>query len=261
MPELSAFQEAFCAALEGRSGTLAPWLPADPEPPGLSVYRNTVVKGSVDALAATHETVVRLVGEDWFRAAAIAYVRASPPTQPSLLAYGCDFAEWLAAFPPAQDAPYLAGIAGLDRLWQDAYFAAEAEPLGPEAFAGLTEADLARLSARLHPSVGLAAFDQNLVSLWLAHHGSDEALEGFELIDAPEQALVVRRGLEVEVRRIDGAAHAFLAACAAGESLTAAAERALAADPAADFPQIIGLTLAAGAFRALEPVAQVEIAQ
>jgi hypothetical protein len=42
------------------------------------VYRNTVLKGCVDALAANFPTVLRLVGEDWFRAAALIHVCAEP---------------------------------------------------------------------------------------------------------------------------------------------------------------------------------------
>ena len=44
--------------------------------PGFAVYRNTVLKGCIDALQANYPTVARLVGDEWFRAAAGRYVRA-----------------------------------------------------------------------------------------------------------------------------------------------------------------------------------------
>lgn len=251
MPELSAFEDAFCTALHGQSAALAAWLPPDGEAPGLSVYRNTVVKGAVDALAATYRTVEQLVGEDWFRAGAVAYATAQPPVRASLLDYGRDFPDWLASLPPAQDTPYLAPVAQLDWLWQEAYFAPDASPLAPEGLAELGASDLGSIGVRLHPSARLAAFDQNIASLWLAHQPALASLEGFELVDEVERVLIVRPALQVDVRRLDGATFAFLASCDAGESLQAAAERALAADPAADFPQIIVTGLNAGVFAAL----------
>ena len=253
MPELSAFEDAFCAALLGESATLAPWLPPDGEAPGLSVYRNTVAKGAADALAATYRTAEQLVGEDWFRGAAVAYAMAKPPLRPALLDYGRDFPDWLASFPPAQDTPYLASVARIDRLWQEAYFAPDADPLGPEAFVQLRPIDFGWLSVRLHPSARLATFEQNIASLWLAHQAPVPSLDGFELADTRERVLVSRPGLEVEVRILDAAAYAFLVSCTAGDSLQAAAERALAADPAADFPQIVATGLKAGVFAALAP--------
>jgi hypothetical protein len=251
MPSLSSFQDAFCAALQGETAALAPWRPPDGEAPGLSVYRNTVAKGSADALAATYRTVEQLVGKDWFRAAAVTYAAARPPIRPSLLDYGGDFADWLASFPPAQDTPYLAEVARIDRLWQEAYFAPDAVPLAAEAFGGLRPDELGRLTTRLHPSARLAAFDRNIVSLWLAHQAPALALDEFELADEPERVLVVRPAMDVAVRIIDRGGYAFLASCAAGESLQRAAERALAVDPGADFPQIVAASLDAGVFAAL----------
>src|SRR5882672_3770243 len=253
MHDLSAFQDAFCAALRRPTASLAPWLPPDGEAPGLSVYRNTVVKGSVDALCATYRTVVLLVGEDWFRAAAVAHAMASPPVTPSLLDYGADFPDWLADFPPAQDTPYLPHVARLDRLWQEVYFAADAEALGAEAFARVQPSDLGRLTARLHPSARLAAFEQNIVSLWLAHQAPASSLDAFELADTPERVLIARPQLEVGVSVLDDASYAFFTSCAAGETLLAAAEAALAANPAADFRQIVATGLGSGAFAALAP--------
>jgi len=253
MSDLGDFQDAFCAALEGRGDRLAPWLGGADEAPGLSVYRNTVVKGSVDALAATYETVAQLVGEAWFRAAAVAYVRDRPPTRPSLMDYGDDFADWLAAFPPAQDMRYLADVARLDRLWMDAYFAPDADPLPATALANLGPDDLARQTARLHPSARLAVFGRNIVSLWLAHR-TDRGLEGFELSDEGERALVFRPALDVDVRRLEPAAFAFLDACREGACLLEAGERALTLDPAADLALIVAWAIEAGVFSALDPI-------
>lgn len=254
MFELSRFQDAFCLALEGEESALKPWGAA--ESPGLSVYRNTVLKGAVDALVATHPTVEMMVGDPWLRAAATVYARDCTPETPALQAYGSGFPDWLMSFPPAADAPYLPAIARLDRMWWASYFAGDAMTLTADAFAGLTQEVLACTGARLHPSVLLGAFEQNMASLWLAHQASSGPQGGFEVVDDPEWIVFARPGLEVRAQMIDLPTHAFLAACVRGESLLAAAECALAVDVGAQFHDIITIGLDLGAFSRLEASSQ-----
>jgi hypothetical protein len=250
MHSLGTFQTALGEALAGEPKAMASWLETPAAARGLSVYRNTVTRGSIDVLVATFSTVVRLVGEAWFRAAAAVYVAHHPPTSPSLLHYGGDFARWLEGFEPAQDTPYLPPVAGLDRLWWDAYFASDAVALEPAALASLEADALHTTCLVLHPSIQLAAFDHNLASLWLAHRG-DADVEGFDLIEAPEHLLIARSGIVVTAVLLDSAEYAFLSACQRGESLMVAAEQAQASDPAASLPNLIRAHLAAGRFTGL----------
>ena len=68
MTRLAAFEDAFGTALfvEPRSSATAP-LPPDvaalARQPAFAVYRNTVVRGLVDAIVANHPAVARLVGD------------------------------------------------------------------------------------------------------------------------------------------------------------------------------------------------------
>ena len=253
MHSLGTFQSALSEALQGEISAITPWLETPvSETPGLSVYRNTVTRGAIDVLVATFSTVVSLVGEEWFRAAASVYATEHQPETPSLLRYGGDFADWLASFPPAQDTPYLPAIARLDRLWWDAYFAAEAGGLDPAGLSSLDAAALESTALVLHPSVQLAAFDHNLAGLWLSHR-DEGGPGGFEIAATPERVLIVRSGLEVTVSLISPSAHAFLAACQSGGSIMKAASDALAIDPAASLPDIIAAQLAAGALSSLAP--------
>jgi hypothetical protein len=253
MHSLAAFQSALGEALQGETSAIAPWLETPlSDTPGLSVYRNTVARGSIDVLAASFSTVVSLVGEDWFRAAAAIYVAEHRPSTPSLLRYGDDFAGWLASFPPAQDTPYLSAVAQLDRLWWDAYFAAEAERLDPAVLPQLDASALQSTALVLHPSVRLAGFDHNLASLWLAHRDNGQPAE-FEIIAEPETILIARNGLDVASSLVSLADHAFLGACQDGVSIITAAGHALAVDPAASLPDILAAHLSAGVFSGLAP--------
>src|SRR5690242_19722301 len=104
MRELGAFQDAFGRALlRGGDAPLADGTELAGLSVLLSIHRNTSTKGLVDALAANYATVLQLVGDEWFRACAVDYVRAHPPRSPVLATYGEDFPAFLASFPPAME--------------------------------------------------------------------------------------------------------------------------------------------------------------
>jgi hypothetical protein len=250
--ELGAFQDAFVEALVARTAApIAAWLPeGEAEPAGLAVYRNTIAKGCVDALAASFPTVASLVGDDWFRAAAALFARERPPAGAALLAYGEAFPDWLERFPPAGDLPYLPAMAWMDWRWTAALFAPDAEPLDAEAFALEPEA-LAAARPRLHPSLTFAWFDSGLPGLWLAAREPDPG--EMALAPEPQGVLIARPHDTVRVRLLDAAGFAFLAAArddaTLGEAITAAA----AADPSADLPALFASLIADGVFSGLAP--------
>jgi len=250
MSELLAFQDAFVAAMAGETTTLSPWLASEADGlPGLTVYRNTIARGCVDALAANFPTVLGLVGEDWFRAAAALFAREAPPTHAALLDYGEAFPVWLDRFPPARDLPYLAGIAHLDRLWTEALFEAEAPVLAAAALAALSPEGLAGTRVALHPAVRIATFEAGLPSLWAAARLGRENLE---LTDKAEGLLLCRPGTSVAFRVIGPADVAFLTGCTAGLPLAEAISLAAEADPAADLQTLFATLIADGVFRPLD---------
>ena len=248
--DLAAFQDAFATALAERSAApIAAWLPAgQTDPAGLAVYRNTIAKGCVDALAANFPTVASLVGEAWFRAAAALFAAEHPPTTAALAAYGGGFADWLAVFPPAADLPYLPAMAWMDWRWTTALFAAEAEPLTAEAFA-LEPDTLINARPRLHPSLAFAWFDSGLPGLWLSAREPEPG--EMELGETPQGILIVRPHDAVHIRVLDLAGHAFLRAAADGATLGEAITAAADADPAADLAALFAALIADGVFSGL----------
>ncbi|WP_454717868.1 HvfC/BufC family peptide modification chaperone [Caulobacter segnis] len=245
MPELLDFQDAFVAALAGSPSALSPWLAPGEGAAGLAVYRNTIAKGCVDALAANFPTVLSMVGEDWFRAAAALFAREAPPASAALLDYGEAFPAWLERFPPADDTPYLVGIAHLDRLWTEALFAAEAPVLTAEALSVLTPETLAETNLSLHPSVRFASFEAGLPSLWIA---AREGRDDLELSDQAQTLLLVRQGGAVTARVIGSAETAFLRAYRDGLTSTQAAQRVFEADPTANLASLFATLISEGVF-------------
>lgn len=222
--------------------------------PGFAVYRNTVMTGCIDALAANYPAVVRLVGDEWFRAAAAAHVRQAPPSHPCLFDYGDGFAAFLAAFPPAAGLPYLADIARLDRLWTEAHLAADEPPLEASRVAALAPAELGRTVLAPHASARWAWFDQHPAwSIWRHARAGTLLDEGavFEPAWQAEGALLVRAGDTVEAVEARRGDCVFLEACAAGLTLAECAAAALAADPGVDLAATMARLIRAGAFARL----------
>ena len=249
---LRTFQDGFAQALLASDATArsAPDINALIEQPGFAVYRNTVLKGCIDALHANYPAVARLVGDEWLRAAAAIYARANLPSHPTLLDYGAGFAEFLRTFAPAAELPYLAGVAQLDRFWTEAHVARDEPPLQPDDIA---QQDFERVILRPHAAARWAWFnEQPIFTIW--HRNRDAAFDheaASEIAWRSEGALITRPNRVVQSVALDAGGCALLDACAAGQPLADAAQAALAADADVDLAQLIATLLGAGAFAEL----------
>jgi hypothetical protein len=182
------------------------------------VYRNNVAGSLKRALGETFPVVKRLVGDDFFSAMAGVYVRDNIPASPLLFEYGATFADFIDGFEPAGELPYLSDVARLERLWLDAYHAADAVPLKIDALAAIAEDELDDLTLTLHPAAFLFRSAYPVLSIWQAHQRAD-APDLSALSWQPERMLIVRPALDVALVRLDAAAYAFVAGLAAGQSL------------------------------------------
>lgn len=247
MTPAASLQQAFADALFGRAGRGHADIDAWVAQPAFAVYRNTVMKACIDALAANFPTVQRLVGEDWFRAAAALHVADEPPRDGRLLVYGDRFPDFLARFEPAASLPYLPGVARLDVLWREAHAAADAAVLAPDALAGLPPEALGALRLQPHPAARWTCFDaQPVFAIWQRNRDAADA-------DAPldwqgDDGLLTRPLDAVHAEPFCHGGCALLDACAAGATLGEAAEGALAARPATDLAGVLAQLLRAGVF-------------
>ena len=243
MPEFGDFERALDRALRGEIEGLKGWW-SDPVAgaAGLSVYRNTVAKGAVDALRANYPTVERVGGCDWFRVTALRFGREHPPMTAALADYGDAFPDWLVRH--AAGLPYLSDLARLDVLWRQALFAADAPVLTAEGFVG----ELAELRAVLHPSLRLARFDWNAPALWRLNQ-LDEPPAHMTLEPSGAEVAILRPHQSVEVHPLAPGGYALLLACAEGRTLGEAALAATAAG--GDVASLLSGLILAGAFTQL----------
>ncbi len=252
---LAAYQAAFARALLADDPlAAAPELTGLVSQPGFAVYRNTVLKGCIDALQANYPSVARLVGDEWFRAAAAVFAREHLPAHPALIDYGAGFADFLSGFAPAAELPYLPGVAQLDRCWTEAHIAADAAPLAAATLMALTPAQMSALALAPHPATRWRWFDaQPIYTIWSRNRGDGDPAADLDWHG--EGALLTRPNDEVRWLPLTAGGAAFLDRCAAGDSIERAALAALGVEPDIEFARLIQQLLAAGAFSALVPAA------
>jgi hypothetical protein len=254
---LADYQDAFAQALlEGDANGVPSAVAHLVAQPGFAVYRNTVLKGCIDALQANFPAVARLVGDEWFRAAAAVHVRRALPTAPTLLTYGRSFAAFLTDFEPASELPYLPDVARVDRLWSEAHVAADDQLLDPATLARLAPDDMARLTLRPHAAARWAWCDEHpIYTLWSRNR--DSSTDSAGAVDWRGEGVLLTRPHGVVMHHpLSREGAAFLMACAAGLDIEHAVAAALDLNPVADLPALIGHCLQASAFAGLETTTQ-----
>jgi hypothetical protein len=248
LPDL---QEAFAAHLAGadQPGLAAEVLgDAIPAAARLRVYRHHVQESLGAALAATFPTVPALVGADFFRSLARAFIVHALPRQPVLAEYGADFPAFIAAYEPARGLPYLADVARLDWALNAAFHAPSGRRLGAADLAALPADRLPSLCLRLAPGTALVNSPHPLDRIWLASQPG--APDGTVDLDAGgAHLLVLRRPDDAAFVVLSAAEARFAEGIALGKSLEEAAGRVDGEfDLAAGFARLLNL----GAFAALQ---------
>jgi hypothetical protein len=214
-----------------------------------NVYRNNVTVSLINALAAAFPATLRITGDDFFRAMARFYVRATPPTSPLLFDYGRDFPDFIERYEYAQSVPWLADVARIERAWLDAYHAADVQPLLPHDLAAIPSEQLPNAVLKPHSATRVIRSRFSAVTVFTASR-SDGPARQIEVVE-PEDALLTRPALDVEVRELPRGGAIFLSRLMTGESLGAAASAAFSESPSFDLSANIRGLLDAGAFTAV----------
>lgn len=240
MSNLDAFFDALRDPRLATPGDLVTWNGSDPAA-RFDVHRNNIAVSLVDALADTFPVCLALVGEQFFRPMAHAFVRNHPPKSPVLAWYGDAFPDFVSHFLAAASVPYLTDVARLEWAWVRSYHAADADALDAGAPGALlaNPDGLPGLRMRFHPSVQIISSQYAIVSIWGAH-------QGWRKLDAvnpylPEATLVARTGIEVTCIPISAAQATLFQALQSGAPLGPAVERTLERNAELDLPQALGV--------------------
>jgi hypothetical protein len=204
-----------------------------------SVMRSDAV--SLTKALATRFPVSRaLAGEDVFRAMAYAFIALSPPLFPVPITYGDAFGDFIDTFPPARLVPYLGDMARLEAARTRASHAADASPLTVGELAAFAPHAWERCLAVLHPSVQVVRSTYPIVTIWEAHFAGQQ---GPVTSSRPEDALIARPDLVVEVHRLPPGSAVFIQHLMSKATFREAADKAAVANPRFDLVTSLSMLL------------------
>lgn len=247
MPALAETQARLSAAiLKGDAAAVAPLLVGGRDPKArLVIHQRHYEASLVKALATKFPATVWLIGDALFTAAARAYVHRHPPAAPCIAEYAEDFPGFIAGWPGAERAPYLGAVARADWLLGRAALAVDLPPLSIQALAATEPDNLPDVKLSLQTGLKFMRADWPVDDLVRLH------LDG----NTPERYVLDPYDVWLEIRGVRGAfslnrlaepAYLFRRAVKEGSPIGAAAEQALAADPAFDAGAALGSLFADG---------------
>ena len=217
---------------------------------GFSVYRNNAVVGLINALRERFPVTCRLVGEDFFRAMARSYVAKHTPHSPLLMRYGGDFPQFIDRFTPADGVPYLPDVARLEVAWSEAYHAPDAAPLDLRTLNSLQPESLIEARWVLHPSTRLLRSPYPIADIWSAHQHPGPITGPSDW--RPQEVLIVRPEIEVQVISLPSGLLAFISALMHGRLVEDAEEIARSDNPDFDAGESIVTLFRLGVVVALD---------
>jgi uncharacterized protein (UPF0276 family) len=250
---LAERQQDFAAALfdKGSEAPLLVQLAGEAPARRLAIYRANLSAHWDRALSSAYPVVRQLVGAVFFSALARAYGKAHSSQDADLNRFGAAFAEFLTHFEHVADLPWLPDMARLEWSLHQARYAPDAVAIPASALAAMTPEQFDASRPLLHPACSLHASSWATVPLWLAHQPGGPPFP--TQMRSASHALVARPGWKVELAQLSPAAHAALAALAAGARFGAALDAAFDVDAGADVGAMLKQWLELGVFAALAP--------
>jgi len=215
-----------------------------------AVYRNNVGVGLTRALERRYPLVMRLVGEEFFRGMARAYVDLERPTSPVLLTYGSGFPAFMASFEPARSVPYLSDIARLEDAMASAFHSRDAGLFTMDALASVPPDSLVTARLTPHPAARLVASPFPIGTIFANHQA--EPVRPVKRW-AAEAVLITRPDIRCELTVLPAWDVAFAAALLNGAPLGEAA-MAAADEPTFDFGRALTALIRLGAFSDDAPI-------
>lgn len=188
-----------------------------------NVYRNNIATSLIEALADTFPTVCQLVGEDFFKACAQAFINQQLPNSPLLFQYGKEFPDFLDNVAQAQSVPYLSDVARLEWVWCQSYYAADATPVGIDALTEFADDKINEIIFEFHPALWLIRSDWPVASIWHAHQQDTPQELLKSLAVKPEFVLLNRPQLQVNLTPISEEMYVFFTCLKAKRPLAEAA--------------------------------------
>lgn len=170
-----------------------------------AVYRNNYFGNLCDTLAYAYPVIAQLVGEEFFRYLAKAYIQTYPSASGNLHHYGAELSGFLAGFEPAKGLVYLPDMAALEWACHCAYFADDAPRIDLARLAKIPPEHYPGLVLHTDPACHLVRSCYPVSAIWHAHQPETDCVFPVDLSDGPVNVLIHRRDGTVTVSTLSDA--------------------------------------------------------
>lgn len=225
----SFFADFHAALLHADAAPPAGVHPAAQAAERFAVHQHTSRGGLVAALRSAYPAIVVALGDEYFDALAVEFMRDSPPSSPVLQEYSPQFAGFLEGFAPLAQWAWLGDVARIDWARREAYHAADAEPMSAWQLRVWPPEALLQASLQLHPSLRTLDSAHPAWSLWQRQQQPLDPASGDTW--QPQSIQVWRVGGHVHQRLLGAGEAALRHALANARTLGQAMHRAQASDP------------------------------
>jgi hypothetical protein len=200
----------------------------------IAIYRNNVFTNYREALKAVYPVVEKLVGEQFFRQTADGYIRAYPSLSGDLNSYGGNFSQFLAAFEPAKQLPYLPDVARLEWLMELVFHASDCTPMALAKLAAVPQSQYDELRFMLHPASQLFQSNYPIARIWQVNQPDWQGDCVVDLQLGGCQLLICRDNFSVVLKPLSLDEYTMLSRLAVGDNIATAFNKALALEPDLD---------------------------
>ena len=218
----------------------------------LKIYHNNVVGSLTEALRATFPITEQLVGTNFFKSMARAFIFEHPPEGACLHHYGKGFDSFVKTYAPAQSVPYLADIACLELAQNNAYYACDDLPLTGNAFSKIPAEELPTVTLNLRQSASLISSKYPLLEIRDFCLDEDKTPKPNLDEEHHTKLLIHRQNLEVTFTPLCDDEYLLLKILDEGNSLGKSVEQTVDAYSDFDFPAFLQKHISLETFSALE---------
>jgi uncharacterized protein len=212
MASLHELQRSFAAALRDPALSCAVTPAAN-----LAIYRNNAARNFSAALEAGFPVIRARVGDDYFSQLAHHYRRDFPSRSGDLHFIGADFARFLDGYLRDGEYAWLADLARLEWLLEEARICAELPAISAEVLARFRAEELENLVFKFQPSLRLHSSPYPVFSVWLANQ-----VENAPSVDqslGSERGLIRQSGDSTRLRPLEARLFSYLYALERGATL------------------------------------------
>jgi hypothetical protein len=205
----------------------------------IEIYRHNVFSTLTGALSDLYPVTEKIVSTPFFLRLAEKFVRVTPSSSGDLNMFGSEWPEFLRVHTEAINLPYLEDVAKLEWAWHQAFHAADWTSFDVSQLASVPVEQHAALRFHLHPSVMFIESAHPIVRIWEVNQNEYAGDMRVDWTAPGDLTLVSREDLTVKIQSLPRANFDFLRALNDGETLSAAADTAFAADAEFDLQRAL----------------------